>query len=53
MVILGQFSAYFRGLDPDHCIVGSVVVDAASEHFGAQHALPQAIQPACQRVFHD
>ena len=53
LVVLGQFSPDFRGLDPDHCIVGSVVVDPAAEHFGADHALAQAIEPPRQRVFHD
>jgi hypothetical protein len=53
LVVLGQLSPDFRRLNPDHRIVGGVVVDPSAEHFGPDYALAQVIQAAGQRVFHD
>jgi hypothetical protein len=51
--ILGQPLAHLGSFDPDHGVVGGVVVDGAAEHLCAQHSLTQTVESARQGMVDD
>jgi hypothetical protein len=49
---LAQSSSHFGGSDPDHGVVGGVVVHAPAKHLYTDHSLAEAIDFARQGMFH-
>ena len=52
-VVLGELLAKLRGFYADYGIIPGVVADRASEHFGPDHPLSQAIHLAYQSVLNN